>query len=284
MAAMPLRSAHAGPRNVLITGLRGTVGRALDARLRRDGIRVVGWDRVAVPIDRYHAMDAFVADTAPDVIVNLAIASTPTGRPDEAWLVNHEWPSELAWICRQRAIRFVHASTVMVFEPTTSGPFHPDAIPDATEGYGLVKRLAEQRVRHQAPDAVIARLGWQIGDRPGSNNMIDFLDREARARGHVRASTRWLPACSFLDDTADALAGLLGAAPGCYQLDGNTRWSFAAIARALSAHHGDRWPVVDTDEPHQDQRMIDPRVAVTPLDVRLPALARRELETQSRSG
>src|SRR5262249_53583518 len=34
---------------VLVTGLRGTVGRALQARLSQDGVRVVGWDRSAVP-------------------------------------------------------------------------------------------------------------------------------------------------------------------------------------------------------------------------------------------
>src|SRR6187402_3219209 len=41
---------------ILVTGLRGTVGRALEAELRGNGHQVVGWDRAAVPIDRYDAM------------------------------------------------------------------------------------------------------------------------------------------------------------------------------------------------------------------------------------
>jgi dTDP-4-dehydrorhamnose reductase len=260
-------------RRALITGLGGTVGRALGARLRRDGVRVIGWDRGAVPIDQYHAMDAFIAETAPDVVVNLAIASAPTGRANEAWLVNYEWPSELAWICRQRAIRFVHASTVMVFSGAATGPFTRGATPDATEGYGHEKRRSEERVHHQNPDALVVRLGWQIGDRPGSNNMIDFFERETRAHGHIRASTRWLPACSFLDDTADAIARLLAAAPGCYMIDANAGWTFFEIARALAAHHHGRWTIVETDDVTQDQRMIDPRVVVAPLSARLSSLA-----------
>lgn len=269
------RLGHSGRSvgTVLVTGLRGTVGRALEARLGRDALRVVGWDRGAVPIDRYDAMDGFVAATAPDVVVHLAIASAPTGRANEAWLVNYEWPSELAWICRQRGIRFVHASTVMVFSGAATGPFTVDSVPDAAEGYGHEKREAEDRVQHQNPEATILRLGWQIGEQPGANHMIDFFERETRARGHVRASSRWLPACSFLDDTADAIAGLLAAAPGRYQIDGNVRWTFFEIARALSARHHGRWTIVETDDVVQDQRMIDPRVQVTPLDVRLPQLA-----------
>lgn len=258
---------------VLVTGLGGTVGQALAARLRAERHEVVGWDRAAVPIDRYDAMDRFVAETGPDAIVNLAIASRPTGRPDESWLVNHDWPSELAWICRQRGVRFVHASSVMVFSDRAEGPFTVESAPDATEGYGHEKRAAEGRVAYQNPDAVIARLGWQIGAAPGSNNMIDFLEKRTREQGHVAASARFLPACSFLPDTAAALCRAIAAPPGLYQVDSNRGHSFLAIARALSALYGGRWPVVEASEPAQDQRMIDPRLEVPPLGARLPALA-----------
>lgn len=258
---------------VLVTGLRGTVGRALGARLQGDGHEVVGWDRAAVPIDRYDAMDRFVAETAPDVVVNLAIASQPTGRDREAWLVNYDWPSELAWICRQRELRFVHTSTVMVFSSAAAGPFTIESEPDAVHGYGHEKRLAEARVFHQNPQATVVRLGWQIGDAAGSNNMIDHLEQKAREHGQVAASSRWLPACSFLPDTAAALARALTAPPGLYQLDGNERHTMLEIASALSELHGRRWRIAEAAEPAQDQRMIDPRLEVAPLARRLPALA-----------
>jgi dTDP-4-dehydrorhamnose reductase len=258
---------------VLVTGLRGTVGRALGARLRGDGHQVIGWDRAAVSIDRYDAMDRFVAETAPDIVVNLAIASQPTGRDRESWLVNYDWPSEQAWICRQREIRFVHTSTVMVFSPAAAGPFTLESTPDADHGYGHEKRLAEARVFHQNPQATVVRLGWQIGETAGSNNMIDYLDRQARDHGHVAASSRFRPACSFLPDTAAALVRALTAPPGLYQLDANERHTMFEIASALSELHGRRWRIVESAEPAQDQRMIDPRLAIAPLVRRLPALA-----------
>lgn len=258
---------------VLVTGLRGTVGRALEAELRAGGHEVVGWDRASVPIDRYHEMDRFVAETAPDAVVNLAIASQPTGRDREGWLVNHDLPSELAWICRGRGLRFLHTSSVMVFSPAAAGPFTIESTPDAEHGYGYEKRVAEARVFYQYPEATVVRLGWQIGDAAGSNNMIDYLERQQREHGQVAASTRFRPACSFLPDTAAALVRALTMPPGLYQLDGNERHTLFEIAGALAALHGGRWRVVEADEPAQDQRMIDPRLEVAPLSRRLPALA-----------
>jgi dTDP-4-dehydrorhamnose reductase len=256
----------------LITGAGGTVGRALAARLEQQGHTVVAWDRSAAPVDDYHAMEAFVRGHAPDVIYHLAIASRPTGRADESWLVNYHWSSELAWIARVLGVRIVFTSTVMVFSERASGPFTRASIPDAAQGYGFEKRMAEERVRYQSPDAVIARLSWQIGEAPGSNNMIDFLQRKHRELGHVPASVKWYPAAAFLEDTADALIALAGMPADTYMLDANRSFSFYEIASALSRRHGGAWPVVPTDDFAQDQRMQDERIVLPSLAERLPEL------------
>lgn len=261
---------------VLITGLRGTVGRALHKQLLSRGDVVVGWDRARVPIDQYHVMESFVRDQAPDAVVHLAIASQPSGRPNESWLVNYEWASELAWITRVLDVRFLFASTAMVFSDQALGPFTPSSLPDAASGYGYEKRRAEERVLSQNPQARVARLGWQIGDEPtpDSNNMLAHFERVAQKEGCVRASRRWLPATSFLADTAAALRRLIdpAAQSGIYMIDANTRWNFFQIACALSRRHGDRWRIEPDDQFVFDQRMIDPRPAVPPLETTLPEL------------
>ncbi len=253
----------------LVTGANGTVGRALCRLLGTDA---VPWDRERVPIDQYAPVEEFVRTVAPDVVFHLAIASRSTGRPNESRLVNYEWPSELAWVTRTLRIRFIFTSSVMVFTDKARGPFTIESVPDATEGYGHEKLMAEKRVMSQNPEAVVARLGWQIGDAPGSNNMIDYFERQMREKGEIRASTKWLPACSFLDDTAAALLSLGNAAPGLYQLDANQRWSFEEIARALNERHGGHWKVASTDDFVFDQRMLDSRINVPPLSKHLPQL------------
>jgi dTDP-4-dehydrorhamnose reductase len=257
---------------ILITGARGTVGAALQQRLEQQGHTIVTWDRRSVPIDNYHAMEAFVRGHAPDVLYHLAIASQPTGRRDESWLVNYEWSSELAWITRILGIRLVFTSTAMVFSNHARGPFTRASIPDAAEGYGFDKRMAEARVRDQNPDAVIARLAWQIGRAPSSNNMIDFLDRRSRELGHVPASTRWYPAAAFLDDTAEALIMLAHMPADLYMLDANRSFTFYQIASALSRRHNNAWTILPTDDFVYDQRMVDDRIPLPPLEERLPEL------------
>lgn len=255
----------------IITGGRGTVGSALASFLRARGDEVVLWDRSVVPIDRYQPMEDFVRCEKPDVLFHLAIASKGTGKPNESWLVHYEWTSELAWICRQLGVRFLFTSSVMVFSDNAKGPFTLDSAPDAPDGYGYEKRMAEQRVFHQNPGSIVARLGWQIGDAPGSNNMIDNFEKRMRSEGAIHASRRWLPACSFIQDTAAALASLN--APGLYMLDGNRKWNFFEIAGALNELHGRRWKVVPNDDFVFDQRMLDPREPAASLKERLPALA-----------
>ena len=256
----------------LLTGSRGTVGSALAALLRGRGHEVVGWDRAHVPLDAYAVMEAYVRGVAPDVLFHLAIPSTPTGRDGEAALVHHHWTGELAWICRQLGVRLVFASTVMVFSDRARGPFTPESEPDAPGGYGRDKREAEARAIAQEPRARVVRLGWQIGDAPGSNQMVDFAERRMAEAGAVRASARFYPACAFLEDTAAALLRAAELPPGVYLADSNQGWTFPEILRALAARLGAAWRVEETDDFAQDQRMIDARLGMPSLRSRLPSL------------
>lgn len=256
----------------IITGAGGTVGGALKSYIESNGGRVFAWNRERVPIDDYQTMERFVREKQPEALFHLATASQPTGREGESWLVNYEWTSELAWICRMLGVRFVFTSSVMVFTNDAKGPFEVMTPPDASEGYGYEKRRAEERTFYQNPDAVVARLGWQIGDAPGSNNMIDFFDKQQREHGQIGASRKWYPACSFLSDTIEALLKLANGEPGLYQVDSNRRWTFYEIASALNELHGNKWNIVPNDDFVYDQRMVDDRVPIPPLDMRLPGL------------
>ncbi len=256
----------------LITGANGALGTGLKKALKNAGVKTVTWDRNEVPIDDYWAMDAFVRKTNPDVVFHLATASQPTGRENESWLVNYEWTSELAWITRQLGVRFVYTSSVMVFTDDAHGPFTVDSVPDATSGYGFEKAQAEARTLSQNPDAIVARLGWQIGDSAGSNNMVDYLTSQMADNHVIRASRRWYPSCSFIEDTASTLLKLSEREGGLYQVNANTSWTFYEIVNALNVLHGKKWQVEPDDNFVYDQRMIDTRVLIPPLDHRLHAL------------
>lgn len=257
---------------IVVTGSGGTLGSALSTHLTAQGHRVVPWDRSKVPITDYWAMEEFLRSTSPGALFHLAVPSQLTGIPNESWLVNYQWTSELAWICKERGIPFVYVSTVMVFSSQRQGPFTVDTPPDAGDGYGMEKRLAEERVFHQNPASRVLRLGWQIGGPAGSNNMVDFLDEQFRTGGLVSCSTQWLPACSFLEDTIPVLASMPDRDPGLYQFDSNQKWSFYQIAFALNKVLGKKWKVTANDTFVFDQRMVDTRLPAVSLKTRLPSL------------
>jgi dTDP-4-dehydrorhamnose reductase len=257
----------------LITGANGTLGKVLSKYLQAQKVDVVAWDRQVTPIDNYQAMEDFVRSIQPDMLFHLATSSQPTGRENEDWLVNYEWTSELAWICRQLNVRFIFTSSIMVFTDDAKGPFTLSSIPDAREGYGYEKWQAEQRTPQQNPNAVVARIGWQIGESIGGNHMLDYLERQMLENGEIRASTKWYPACSFLEDTAATLPLLAQGTEGLYLVDSNTSWTFYEIVSALNIAQGNRWKVIPTEDFIYEQRMIDERVGIPNLKTRLAALS-----------
>ena len=257
---------------IAVTGSSGTLGSSLVPYLKEQGHQVVVWDRQKVPITEYWAMEEFLRSEAVEALFHLAVPSKPTGMPNESWTVNYQWTSELAWICKELNIIFVYVSTVMVFSSQKQGPFTVETVPDAGDGYGMEKRLAEERVFHQNPSSRVLRLGWQIGGRSGSNNMVDFLAEQFSAEGLVACSTQWLPACSFIEDTIPILASMVDQDPGLYQFDTNQKWSFYQIAFALNKALGKDWKVTATDAFVFDQRMVDHRLPAVSLKTRLPSL------------
>jgi dTDP-4-dehydrorhamnose reductase len=259
-----------------MTGSNGTVGTALARVLRERGDEVIGWDRaVAPPADRA-ACERLVREIEPEAVVHLAVASSGTGIDNEGAIVSIDWSEQLATLCRDIGATYLFTSTAMVFTNDARGPFTIDSEPDAADGYGGEKRLAEGKVLSANPDAAVVRLGWQIGEAPGSNNMIDFMANAMKNEGVVRASRKWKPATSFLGDTANALAWLLDRAAsreltGVSMIDGNRAGhSFFDIVSALSAQkHGGAFTIEADDSFVYDQRMIDERIPVVQLQERL---------------
>ncbi len=254
----------------LLTGSSGGLGTALTHHLQSQNIQTVPWNRALVPIDDEARIRTFLRETAPDILFHLATASQPTGRENEGWLVNVEWTTLLARLTAEMGIRFVFTSSIMVFTDDAKGPFTPDSLPDARAGYGYEKFVAEERTLAY-PNTVVARIGWQIGDAPGPNNMIGFFHDQSQ-HGSIGASTRWYPATSFTTDTAAALLRLAQGIPGRYLLDSNDKWTFYEIATALNALHGNRWQITPNEAFIYDQRMLDPRAGMPSLKARLPQL------------
>ncbi|MCB2155578.1 sugar nucleotide-binding protein [bacterium] len=255
----------------IVTGASGTVGTALCSELITQGHEVVRYDREKLGVTDSGAIESFVRETAPDVIFHLATATRPTGLENEGYIVSQVWTETLARVARAAGAVFVFTSSVMVYSEKTNGPYTPDSPANATEGFGPEKIAAEARARDANDETRVARLGWQIGTTPDSNNMIAFLHDRA-AGGAIQASRLWMPACSFLEESARALVRVASMPPGTYLVNQNREWNFHQIVQALNKRHGKQWPIEANNDFVYDQRMLDDRTNVPPLEESLPEL------------
>ena len=244
-----MHHAAAMVKKVLLTGMNGTVAPAIAEELRRRECEVVAWDRGAVSPDDREAVAQFIREVKSSALVHCAMGSP-------------RWAEDMAQVCAEQGITFLYVSSASVYGTHQQGPFTIEDTPEPSDDYGRYKLECEQRVRAANDRAIVVRIGWQIALRRGGNNMVEHLAQKQEEHGHITASTEWFPACSFLEDTARALAGVLnGSAAGLYLLDGNPGWSFWRIAVALNRAMAANWEIRPTGDCHWNNRLIDNRLA-----------------------
>lgn len=246
-------------QRVLITGLNGTLAPVLAESFVNLGIDVVGWDRSRFAPEDPNSLHRLVEAHQPQALCHLA-----TGSPD--------WARTLAAGCQQLAMPLLFTSTAMVFDAQVDGPYSTSSQANPQDDYGRMKLASEQSIRQAYPQALIARIGWQIGDKRGGNNMLEALHRQMEENGKVVASKAWVPATSFMQDTADTLASLLiQRQQGLFHLDSNAvdQMTFADLVKRLNAAFNCHW-LIETNTSYQhDQRLIDARAIMPKLSCRI---------------
>ncbi|CAN5596988.1 N/A [soil metagenome] len=240
----------------LITGMNGTVAPVLASVLREAGNQVVGWDRSAVPTDDSAAILDYIREERPDWFFHLATGS-------------EQWAEAIARECYELDIAFLFTSSVSVYSSDQRGPFTVDIPPTPDEDYGRYKLTCEERILAVNPDARVVRIGWQIGEGRGGNQMVEHLARTFEEEGRIEASTEWYQACSFLSDTVKGLLHVMRSLPGSlYHLDGNPGLSFYEIVTGLNSLLRTEWVIEATASPALNNRLVDSRIPVMPITAR----------------
>ncbi|MFO0121342.1 MAG: sugar nucleotide-binding protein [Inhella sp.] len=239
---------------LLITGLSGTLAPVLASAARARGHRVLGLDHRLLRSLGPTAAARYLDAQLPDAVAHLAMA-------------NAQASGELAAWAARRRLPFVMTSTAMVFHPEPDGPHGVGDARNAVDDYGRGKAATEDAVVAAHPSASIVRIGWQIDPEATGNNMLRALDGWQAEQGEVAASTAWIPACSYMADTARALLRLVDQ-PGVHHVDSNADegWTFAElVARLARAHQRSAWRVRPHDGYRHDQRLAGGGRWVPPL-------------------
>jgi len=234
----------------ILTGLNGTVAPVMARHLQGEGHQVIGWDRRRIPVDDETMISEFLEGHQPEWFFHFA-----TGSP--------EWSEQIAKTCHTLKIKLIFTSSVSVFSSSQQGPFKVNELPKPDDDYGHYKFHCETVIRKVNPEAIIARLGWQIGDAPGSNTMIDYLHQLDTRQGQIEASRNWFPACAFLEDTAASLYQLMKNFPtGLYHLDANPGLHFYDIVKNITHLQQRKWRIIPAIDPVINNRLLDDRIKV----------------------
>ncbi|KJY81852.1 dTDP-4-dehydrorhamnose reductase [Vibrio galatheae] len=245
-------------KTVLMTGLSGSLGPKVSKQFQSRGWNVLEWNHHQVSPSQENKCKEFWHSHHFDAVCHMAMGS-------------EDWASWLAQQCLRENLPYLFVSTAMVFDAKVNGPYGIFSQRNAVDDYGQYKIRSEDAIWQVNPNAMIARIGWQMHDDSSGNNMLAHLEAQHREKGVLTASTHWYPATSHMDDTALAFLQLIERnEAGLYHLDSNAqeRWSFYELVCALKLHYGKDWQVVPCDDYQHDQRLQDERIGLPPLSSR----------------
>jgi dTDP-4-dehydrorhamnose reductase len=232
--------APAGTRPLMITGCRGTLGRALVEICAGRGLAVVALSRDELDITNPDAVGAAVQAWRPWAIVNAAGYVKVDQAEREASVcrrTNAIGPAILAAVCRRERVQLLTFSSDLVFDGASSGPYLESDLVSPQNIYGRTKAEAERRVLALNPAALVIRTGAFFGPWD-SHNFLTVALRTMRDGRPFRAASDLTVSPTYLPDLVTASLDLLiDGAPGIWHLAnaGSCTWAEFAAAAARAA-------------------------------------------------
>jgi dTDP-4-dehydrorhamnose reductase len=171
---------------ILLTGVRGQVGRALLQPLGAVGT-VLAADRDQLDLSRLQSISQALDRLAPDLIVNPAAYTAVDRAEDEielAFRVNLQAPSIVAEWAAQRGVPVIHFSTDYVFDGTGCIPWREDSQTGPLSVYGVSKLMGEHVIRAASGPHLIVRTSWVYAAK--GTNFLRTIARLAKERKELK--------------------------------------------------------------------------------------------------
>jgi dTDP-4-dehydrorhamnose reductase len=197
--------------NILVTGGRGQLGRAVARRGRARGDEVTALDIDELDITDAGQVERAVAAVKPALVINAAAYTAVDKAETErarAYAINRDGAGNVARACAAARVPLLHVSTDYVFDGTATRPYREDDAIAPLGVYGESKAAGEEAV-HEVGGTIV-RTSWLFEGKGPS--FVHTMLRLAKERPVLRvvADQRGCP--TWADDLADGLFEL-GALP-----------------------------------------------------------------------
>ena len=267
-------------KKILLTGVNGQVGHALQAMLTN--AEVVATDVETLDLTNVTAIRDFVQATQPDLIINPAAYTAVDKAETEAALayaVNAVAPGILAEEAAKLGAAMIHFSTDYVYDGHQSTHYVETDVPNPVSVYGKSKLAGEQAVQAAGIPHLILRTSWVYGSF--GKNFLKTILRLAGERESLRivadqygAPTTDLSIARAVCELVDVWQPQDATQTGIYHLvnAGETSWhgfAEAIVAQYRSIADSKHWPALSVREIQAIASAEYPTPAARPLNSRL---------------
>lgn len=193
---------------IFITGIRGQLGRALQATLT--GHQVSGGDLPECDITDRLCIQTAIADFGPDLVIHCAAMTDVDGcarNPELAYRVNGLGTQNVALACQAAGAALLAVSTNEVFDGAADRPYTEFDAPNPINPYGRSKLAGEWYVRHLSTRFYIVRTAWLYAS--DGRNFPHRIIQLADERGYLRVVDDEVGSPTHVMDLAQAIGQLV---------------------------------------------------------------------------
>ncbi len=246
---------------IFITGNKGQLGKALEARLASTNHTIEGGDLPEWNLTDPAQVTRRLHDFRPNVVIHTAALTAVdycAEHPDEAVRVNGFGTQNVTLACREVDALLVAISSNEVFNGRLMRPYQEYDLRDPINPYGYSKYVAEQVVERYLLGYMIVRTSWLFA--PGGTNFIHKIIARARQGEPLRVVTDEIGSPTYAVDLADALVRLIDLhRPGVYHLTNAGECSRHEFAQEILR-------IAGLDAPIERIKLADfPRPSTPPL-------------------
>jgi dTDP-4-dehydrorhamnose reductase len=196
---------------VLVTGGDGQLGSALkrlSGEYKDHAFTFI--DIQTLDLTDPAATAAFLAATRPAILINCAAYTAvdkAESEPGLAIAVNAIAPGELARICSQSGIRFIHISTDYVFDGKSFIPYKETDPVNPVSVYAKSKLDGELKILEQDVKGVILRTSWLYSEY--GQNFVKTILKKGKDLGKLRVVYDQVGGPTYAGDLARAILDIL---------------------------------------------------------------------------
>ncbi|MDE7279404.1 MAG: dTDP-4-dehydrorhamnose reductase [Oscillospiraceae bacterium] len=197
---------------IIVTGAHGQLGSDVLAELKKRSHNVLGIDIDELDITDKNAVEKFILNEAPDVVIHCAAwtavdaAETPENQ-NKVYAVNYEGTKNIAEICKMIGCKMIYISTDYVFDGSGNTPWKADCKSFKPLGiYGDSKLKGELAVSENLKKYFIVRISWVFGLH--GNNFVKTMLNIRKKYNSVRVVNDQIGTPTYTRDLAVLLADM----------------------------------------------------------------------------